>query len=580
MGKDRDAKRRRTSVTSSSPSTSSSSSSSSSDSENAEEKRRRRRHRNKRSRHREKDMHRTRDEEARRSSRKKKRKRRKRSPSDSGDDSSFSGGDFLDREEMGPEDVIRLILENFPDVAHDVSQLLQLIDSGQGVDIKQVSDKGLVRLLKKLFISLNLKRDEKGIFFLPTTRIHTLEVIGSTFYAHIKPREDDSIDTVSPKRHTHLDLSPKSSENQYIHDPKTLEQGEKGSMVHSKRIIGPEMPSRELLEAAAELTRAEAELRDVDLEVDNDLFIGPPPPAMVAEAESANEAERFEEVSRIVMAEVSKPYDVLGVTWRASFDSIKKRYWKLSLMVHPDKCSHPQAHQAFVILNQAFKDLQDPEKKNSIDEKIKIKEDQEAFKAELQALREAAQWRRLQGISMEGDDELLAFNEEEPKAKRDEWMTELPPERKPGMPVQSTTFSRFGKEGRGDTSMWTDTPLDKSRKAKQNYLEAYDKAREIADVEDRRKSRSSEADLVDKYNSTKRSKSLVQKHQEERGKQQKRKSKEPVKGEWEGSHPWKPWDREKDLAANRQRVNLDADNMARGLTSRFSSASSDHRHFL
>lgn len=38
------------------------------------------------------------------------------------------------------------------------------------------------------------------------------------------------------------------------------------------------------------------------------------------------------------------------------------RYWKLSLMVHPDKCSHPQAHQAFVLLNQAFKDLQDPDK--------------------------------------------------------------------------------------------------------------------------------------------------------------------------------------------------------------------------
>lgn len=38
------------------------------------------------------------------------------------------------------------------------------------------------------------------------------------------------------------------------------------------------------------------------------------------------------------------------------------RYWKLSLMVHPDKSSHPQAHQAFVKLNKAFKDLQDPDK--------------------------------------------------------------------------------------------------------------------------------------------------------------------------------------------------------------------------
>ena len=31
-------------------------------------------------------------------------------------------------------------------------------------------------------------------------------------------------------------------------------------------------------------------------------------------------------------------------------------------MVHPDKCPHPQAHQAFVKLNKAFKDLQDPDK--------------------------------------------------------------------------------------------------------------------------------------------------------------------------------------------------------------------------
>lgn len=38
---------------------------------------------------------------------------------------------------------------------------------------------------------------------------------------------------------------------------------------------------------------SEAELAD-----DDELFIGPPPPAMVTESESANEAERFEEVLR------------------------------------------------------------------------------------------------------------------------------------------------------------------------------------------------------------------------------------------------------------------------------------------
>lgn len=36
--------------------------------------------------------------------------------------------------------------------------------------------------------------------------------------------------------------------------------------------------------------------REAELDGDNELFIGPPPPAVVTEAASANEAERFEEV--------------------------------------------------------------------------------------------------------------------------------------------------------------------------------------------------------------------------------------------------------------------------------------------
>jgi hypothetical protein len=65
-----------------------------------------------------------------------------------------------------------------------------------------------------------------------------------------------------------------------------------------------------------------------------------------------------------------------------------------------------------------------------MDDKIKLKEEQEAFKVELRSMQEAAQWRRSQGISMEGDAELLAATEVKPEPKRDEWMTTLPPERK------------------------------------------------------------------------------------------------------------------------------------------------------
>jgi hypothetical protein len=38
-----------------------------------------------------------------------------------------------------------------------------------------------------------------------------------------------------------------------------------------------------------------------------------------------------------------------------------------------------------------------------------------------------------------------------------------------GMPTQSRSFSKNSKEGRGDTSVWTDNPLDRAQKAKMKY---------------------------------------------------------------------------------------------------------------
>ena len=66
-----------------------------------------------------------------------------------------------------------------------------------------------------------------------------------------------------------------------------------------------------------------------------------------------------------ILASFSHSIDLytLSFPWMKLFaDILLFRYWKLSLMVHPDKSSHPQAHQAFVKLNKAFKDLQDPAK--------------------------------------------------------------------------------------------------------------------------------------------------------------------------------------------------------------------------
>ncbi|XP_022718240.1 uncharacterized protein LOC111276730 [Durio zibethinus] len=566
-----------------------SSPSTSDDSESSTE----RRHRNRKDRRR-KDGSSRREKERKREKRKRKekereRKRRKLRREDTrkkkrdygAESESGSGSDFGsesdsegDKGRVEPEVVVRDMLKEFPNVDKDLKQLLQMIDDGQAVDINGISERSLKKHLKKLFLSLNLKENGDRVFLLSSNSRPTLDVVGHLIQAHTEPKEQQPTNSGSVKD------PPSILENAKCSQMMDENNTDRDDSATPKRVIGPAMPSTELLAAAAKLTEAQAELREAEFEEDNEQFIGPPPPALVAEAESANEAERFEEVTRIMGVEPDCPYDVIGANRNMSADNIKKKYWKLSLLVHPDKCPHPQAHQAFIILNKAFKELQDPDKRKALDEKIKLKEEQEEFKAELRAMREAAQWRRLQGISMEGDDELLAEVEVKAPPKRDDWMTTLPPERKPGVTMQSTRFSKSSKEGRGDTSIWTDTPSERAQKAKMHYLEAYNEAAALASNEEEKKSSTSDADLVDKYNKEKRSKSLVQKHQEEAAMRPKKKAKQQAeKKEWEGKHPWKPWDREKDLVAGRQSVKLDTDNMAQGLTSRFSSGTFQ-RNFL
>ncbi|KAK6775699.1 hypothetical protein RDI58_026700 [Solanum bulbocastanum] len=665
------------------------------DSSSEDEKRRKRRHKRRREGERSRRSSSRSDKHRERAKRKKKHAKKrehrgssssrrskregKRKYSDSSESDTGSGSDCDDfqpeRRRDSPGDVVKGILQEFPTVAGDLEQLLQMIDDGQAVDIRGLSEKLLVKRLRKLFLSLNLKETGDHVFLLPSKAFPTLETVGPLIRSqmllqsqelHQNDEQSKPLDSGVGQEHCNANLSLPNevasghnanlslpSDNATAYDANLSLPAEEDTGP-KKRVIGPAMPSAELLAAAAKLTEAQAELRDVEVEEDTELFIGPPPPALVTEVESANEAERFEEVTRIMGADADNSYDVLGANRNMLSDNMKKscelllpwrmvvimlpdgmsyvayKYWKLSLMVHPDKCTHPEAHQAFIKLNKAFKDLQDPDKRKVLDEKIKRKEEQEEMKAELQAMREAAQWRRLQGISMEGDDLLLAEMEVKVAPKRDEWMTTLPPERKVSLSLKSilmslasryipvlnscpslllpsssinfglswtlvyqalqagvvsmhskTSFNKSSKEGRGDTSVWTDTPSDRAQKAKMNYLEAFNEASALASKELQEKSRSSvDAELVEQYNKARRSKSMVEKHQETAHTKSKKKSKqESTKEEWQGNHPWKPWDREKDLTAGRQNVKLDAADMSQGLTSRFSSGSFQ-RNFL
>lgn len=51
-------------------------------------------------------------------------------------------------------------------------------------------------------------------------------------------------------------------------------------------------------------------------------------------------------------------YEVLGVQPTATSAEIKKQYWRLSLLIHPDKCAHPRANDAFQAVSKVSKDLQ------------------------------------------------------------------------------------------------------------------------------------------------------------------------------------------------------------------------------
>ncbi|XP_024522880.1 uncharacterized protein LOC9640968 [Selaginella moellendorffii] len=500
-----------------------------------------------------------------RKERKKEKKRKERKRKDNLESKSRSlevnGGD---EELVAPEIVANEILLEFPALSGELKQLLHMVDSGQGVDVSGIPDEKLRELLFKLFQALKLSKVDR-VYLLPEGSNPTLSTLAEVL---------KGVPDAAPKE------EEEAIERKESHGIGPAERPP------APRVIGPTMPTPDMLAAAARVTEAEDALRKAEEELDQDPFVGPPPPAIVAEAESVNEAERFEEVTRILDPDMRDAYHILSVKPDATAEVIKKRYWKLSLLVHPDKCAHPHAQDAFTTINKAFQELQDPVKRAAIDHTISERKRKEEEEVELRSLREAAQWRRMRGeIALAGDDELLGTAPKAPS--RDEWMTVLPPERQAGPPsMHSTFFSKTEKTGRGDTSVWTDTPLEKAQKAKMQYLEAYNQAALPAAATDAataaESQRSSEiAKVVDKYNEKKRAESLVEKHKREASEKKNagNKKSQPVE-DWVGKHPWKPWDRENDLAAGRKSVKLDAKSMAQGLSSRFGSSGAGERKFL
>lgn len=60
-------------------------------------------------------------------------------------------------------------------------------------------------------------------------------------------------------------------------------------------------------------------------------------------------------------------YQILGVTYSASHDEIKRAYRRLAVLYHPDKNPDPSAENTFKSINEAYDVLGDPAKKRMYD---------------------------------------------------------------------------------------------------------------------------------------------------------------------------------------------------------------------
>lgn len=68
-------------------------------------------------------------------------------------------------------------------------------------------------------------------------------------------------------------------------------------------------------------------------------------------------------MQRLLGTTFVNPYDILEVGAEASEQEIKKRFRMLSILVHPDKCRHEKASDAFHLLEQAYKQLMNSNKR-------------------------------------------------------------------------------------------------------------------------------------------------------------------------------------------------------------------------
>ena len=101
-----------------------------------------------------------------------------------------------------------------------------MIDTGEGIDISGISDKPLVKRLKKLFRSLRLKESATGAYLLPPKNVPTLDIVGPLLLASSELTDDKNVKSVSPDREelpsSNFDVQNKDKDDTMAEGPKIV----------------------------------------------------------------------------------------------------------------------------------------------------------------------------------------------------------------------------------------------------------------------------------------------------------------------------------------------------------------------
>ncbi|KAL6747468.1 hypothetical protein V8C86DRAFT_3033753 [Haematococcus lacustris] len=307
-------------------------------------------------------------------------------------------------------------------------------------------------------------------------------------------------------------------------------------------------------------------------------------------------------------ASLPDAYAVLGIDPGAAAPDIKRRYMRLSLLIHPDKCQHKEAHAAFQAVTIAAKTLQDGGLRLALDAE---REDAELRRRAIEAVQQQErerQWRVARGEEPAGP--AIVMPGSQAGSQRESWMTELPPELGSAFgsammqQVSQRAFARFGKKAR-DADGWTDTPQQCEARAQGALQQGAAGPLLLTGVKRAGPQgpggggpSAAEAGLLDAFNAQTRKKTLLEEHLELQAKVPAKQAKLQTATPsapgaaastaqagsggpaWAGKHGWRPFDKDKDLVLQPKALDPAALLKNQGSLSTKFATSGSTRHFL